>query len=141
MRPEILFPLFAPIASLKGVGPRIAPLLEKLAGPIVRDLLFLTPQGLIVRTPSKAAQAIDGAVETFEVEVDRHLPSGKIGAPYKIRVRDETGFIHIVYFKGIGSHLAKNFPVGAKLIISGRVERYGAEVQIPHPAYVLPVAP
>ena len=31
MRPEILFPLYAPIASLKGVGPRVAPLLEKLA--------------------------------------------------------------------------------------------------------------
>ena len=33
MRPlEILFPLYAPITSLKGVGPRVAPLLEKLAG-------------------------------------------------------------------------------------------------------------
>ncbi len=33
MRPEILFPLFAPVTSLKGVGPRVAPLLEKLALP------------------------------------------------------------------------------------------------------------
>jgi hypothetical protein len=32
MRPEILFPLFAPITSLKGVGPRIAPALERIAG-------------------------------------------------------------------------------------------------------------
>ena len=32
MRPEILFPLFAPSASLKGVGPKLAPLLERLAG-------------------------------------------------------------------------------------------------------------
>ena len=38
MRPEILFPLFAPIDTLKGVGPRVAPLLAKLAGPIVRDV-------------------------------------------------------------------------------------------------------
>ena len=29
MRPEILFPLFAPITSLKGVGSRVAPLLER----------------------------------------------------------------------------------------------------------------
>ena len=41
MRPEILFPLFAPASSLKGVGPKIAPLVEKLAGPHVRDVLFL----------------------------------------------------------------------------------------------------
>jgi ATP-dependent DNA helicase RecG len=139
MRPEILFPLFAPITGLKGVGSRFAPLLEKLAGPIVRDVIFLKPQGVLVRTRSKAAQAIDGAVETFEVEVDKHFAPGKMGAPYKIRVRDETGFIHLTYFKGIGRHLAKNFPVGARLVVSGRVERYGAEVQIPHPAYVLPV--
>ena len=139
MRPEILFPLFAPITSLKGVGARIAPLLERVAGPIVRDLLFLKPQGLMVRTRANAAQATDGAVETFEVEVDRHFASGKIGAPYKIRVRDDTGFLHLVYFKGIGPHLARLYPPGAKLVVSGRVERYGAEVQIAHPAYVLPV--
>lgn len=139
MRPEILFPLFAPITSLKGVGARIAPLLERVAGPIVRDVLFLKPQSVIVRTRTTAANAADGATETFEVEVDRHIASPKIGAPYKIRVRDETGFIHLVYFKGVGPHLAKNFPVGARLVVSGRVERFGAEVQIPHPAYVLPI--
>ena len=42
MRPEILFPLFAPITSLKGVGPRVAPLLERVAGPLVRDVLFVS---------------------------------------------------------------------------------------------------
>jgi ATP-dependent DNA helicase RecG len=49
MRPEILFPLFAPIASLKGVGPKIEPLVEKLAGPLVRDLAFLAPASLVHR--------------------------------------------------------------------------------------------
>ena len=49
MRPEILFPLFAPITSLKGVGPRVAPLLAHVAGPRVRDALFLSPQSLIRR--------------------------------------------------------------------------------------------
>ncbi|MFN3353655.1 MAG: hypothetical protein ACK4Z5_08610, partial [Brevundimonas sp.] len=37
MRPEILFPLFAEVATLKGVGPRIEPLVRKIAGPLVRD--------------------------------------------------------------------------------------------------------
>ena len=41
MRPEILFPLFAEATSLKGVGPRVAPLVNKVAGPLVRDLAFL----------------------------------------------------------------------------------------------------
>jgi ATP-dependent DNA helicase RecG len=60
MRPEILFPLFAPISALKGVGPRVAPLLEKVAGPLVRDVLFLTPQNLVRRQLTTAADAHGG---------------------------------------------------------------------------------
>ena len=43
MRPEILFPLFAPVRTLKGVGPKLAPLVEKLAGPLVRDVAVPAP--------------------------------------------------------------------------------------------------
>ncbi|MFM2045317.1 MAG: hypothetical protein RLY86_3893, partial [Pseudomonadota bacterium] len=32
MRPEILFPLFAPIGTLPGLGPRLGKLAERLAG-------------------------------------------------------------------------------------------------------------
>ena len=70
MRPEILFPLFAPITSLKGVGPRVAPLLERLAGPIVRDVAFLKPHSLIRRSPASLSQALGGEVMTFEVTVE-----------------------------------------------------------------------
>src|SRR5437867_3307673 len=62
MRPEILFPLFSPVTSLKGVGQKIAPLVEKVAGPTVRDLIFLSPQSFIRRTPAKAARAIEDEV-------------------------------------------------------------------------------
>ena len=37
MRPEILFPLFAPATSLPGIGPRLAKAVEKAAGPIDDD--------------------------------------------------------------------------------------------------------
>jgi ATP-dependent DNA helicase RecG len=139
MRPEILFPLFAPVTTLKGVGARLAPLVERLAGPIVRDVLFLKPQGIVVRERATMAEAIDGAIQTFEVEVLQHLAPVRHGAPWKIRVRDETGFLHLIYFKVFGNSLEKLAPTGARLIVSGKVERYGSEVQIPHPAYVLPV--
>ena len=75
MRPEILFPLFAPITSLKGVGPRVAPLLERLAGPIVRDVAFLRPHSLVRRTPASLSAATDGQVMTFEVTIDSHQPA------------------------------------------------------------------
>ena len=50
MRPQSLFPLFADLTTLKGVGPRLAALMEKVAGPRVKDLVFTAPTGLVDRT-------------------------------------------------------------------------------------------
>src|SRR5438034_8823121 len=123
MRPEILFPLFAPVTALKGVGPRVAPLLERVAGPSVRDLLFLGPQGLVRRTRTKAAQAEEGLIQTLEVEIHSHIRPGRPNLPWKIRVMDDTGFITLVFFKGHGPHLERQHPAHARRVISGRVER------------------
>ena len=43
------FPLFSPVDSLPGIGPRFAGLLEQLAGPHVVDLCWHLPSGLIDR--------------------------------------------------------------------------------------------
>lgn len=139
MRPEMLFPLYAPSASLKGVGPKTAPLIERVAGPLVRDVLFLSPQGLIPRLPTTCAEAVEGAVQTFTVRIDAHLPAQRSGHPYRIRAADETGFLFLSWFKGGGPHLAASHPLGAARVVSGRVERVGVELSIAHPDYLLPV--
>jgi len=48
LRPSVLDPLFAPASALPGVGPKIAPLLDRLLGETGRparviDLLFHLP--------------------------------------------------------------------------------------------------
>ena len=138
MRPEILFPLFAPTASLKGVGERVAPLLEKVAGAIVRDVAFLPPSGLVRRTPTTVDQVREGEVQTLIVTVDQHQKPGRRDLPWKIRCFDGTGFLTLIWFKGHGDHLVRNNPAGAKRAVSGKVERYGSEIQMVHPDYVLP---
>jgi ATP-dependent DNA helicase RecG len=139
MRPDVLFPLFAPIGSLKGVGPRVDPLLERIAGPRVRDVLFLAPQGLIHRTPATAATALDGAVQILDLTIESHQPPARPGQPWKIRAFDETGFVHLVFFKGYGPHLAERHPVGARRVVSGKVEHsgYGNATQIAHPDHLV----
>jgi ATP-dependent DNA helicase RecG len=137
MRPQILFPLFAPVSSLKGVGPKILPLIEKLAGPLARDLVFLAPQGVIVRTPADTASARDGEVQTFTVRIEAHLPPHRPPAPYRIRAFDGSGFLYLTFFKGGGSHLLRQHPVGSDRIVSGKAERRGAELQIAHPDYMV----
>jgi len=139
MRPEILFPLFAPVESLKGAGPKIAPLLHKLAGPLVRDIILTAPSSLIVRERATAATAVEGRHQTFDVVIHQHQKPGKIGAPYKIIAGDETGFVHLIYFKVFGDHLERKLKVGSRWTVSGRVERYRTtEVQIPHPDWLVP---
>ncbi|MBC6980875.1 ATP-dependent DNA helicase RecG [Caulobacter sp. 17J80-11] len=138
MRPEILFPLFAPIGTLKGVGAKVAPLVERLAGPIVRDLLFVPPHNLIVRERTTVAQARDGEVQTFEVTIDQHQKPRKIGVPYKVRAFDGTGFLHLTWFRTYGDTVERALPIGTQRVVSGKVERFGAEVQLAHPDYMLP---
>ena len=139
MRPEILFPLFAPATSLKGVGPKVAPLVEKLAGPLVRDLIFLSPQNLVRRPLVTAAHASEGMVATLHVVIDAHLAPAKIGQPYRIRAFDGTGFLTLAWFKVHGDHLARQHPVGVKRAVSGKLEHFGAELQMAHPDYLLPI--
>jgi ATP-dependent DNA helicase RecG len=137
MRPEILFPLFAPITSLKGVGPRVAPLLERLAGPVVRDVAFLKPHSLVRRTSAQLAAAIDGQVMTFEVTIDSHQPGRAKAQPLRMRVSDPTGIITLVFFGRFGDQIEQRHPVGARRIISGKVEddKYGR--QMVHPDYMV----
>ena len=136
MRPQILFPLFAEVSTLKGVGPRVLPLVQKVAGPLVRDLLFLSPSGVIVRRPAEAASAIDGEVGVFTVTIDRLFTPSRPGAPLKVRASDPTGFVHLVWFGGSPQHIDRLLPRGETRLVSGKVERFNGEVQIVHPDIV-----
>ena len=140
MRPQILFPLFAPISSLKGVGPKIAPLVERVAGPLVRDLMFLAPASLVHRRMTSVAEAVEGEVQTFLVSVDGHFPPPRSNLPYRIRTFDGSGFLTLAWFKVHGDHLAQQNPVGAQCVVSGRVERFNGELQIAHPDYLMAAA-
>ncbi|KAK0341987.1 hypothetical protein LTR94_024123 [Friedmanniomyces endolithicus] len=133
MRPQILFPLFAEASSLKGVGPRVLPLIQKVAGPLVRDIAFLSPTGLTLRHPMQAMTAQDGAIGIFTVTIERVTPPGRPGAPTRARASDGTGAIHLVWFGGSAQHIDRLLPRGETRIVSGKVERYNGEVQIIHP--------
>ncbi|HEY5289386.1 MAG TPA: ATP-dependent DNA helicase RecG [Caulobacteraceae bacterium] len=140
MRPPALFPLFAPMASLKGVGPRVAPLLERAAGPLVRDLLFLAPHTLVFRRASTVSDAREGEVQTLRLTIAAHERPIRPSAPWKIRAFDDTGFITLAFFKGHGPHLERAHPPGAVRMVSGKMEtdRYAGAPQIVHPDYILP---
>jgi ATP-dependent DNA helicase RecG len=138
MRPEILFPLYAPISTLKGVGSRVAPLLEKLAGPIVRDVLFLRPHSVVRRTPATVATAVEGEVQTFVVQLDAWKAPQSPQQPWRLETYDGSGVLTLVFFGAYARQLQEKHPVGAARVVSGKVERFGLRLQIAHPDYLLP---
>jgi ATP-dependent DNA helicase RecG len=138
VRPEILFPLFAPATSLPGVGPRFAALIERVAGGAVIDLLWHLPTGIIDRRfRPKVAEAPAGVIATLTVVVDAHLPPHNPRQPYRVRCRDETGFLHLVFFHVRGDYLKKLLPVAATRVVSGRVEHFNNQIQISHPDHIV----
>jgi ATP-dependent DNA helicase RecG len=140
MRPEILFPLFGPIASLKGVGERVAPLLERVAaGSRVRDLVLLPPQGVVHRRRAFVRDLIEGEVQTLTVTIEAHARPSRPGLPWRIRAYDDTGGLILTYFKTFGPQLQERHPVGSVRVVSGKVERDRlGTMQIVHPDYVVP---
>ncbi len=138
MRPEILFPLFKPVTALKGVGPRLGKLIEKLAGGRLVDLCWHLPTGLIDRRfrPS-VADAPDGAVVTLTVTVDEHHVPSNRRLPYKVLCSDESGTVSLVFFNAKEDYLHQILPIGATRVVSGRVGHYGPEIQMPHPDHIV----
>ncbi len=137
MRPEVLFPLFAEIRTLSGVGPRIGAAIERLAGPKVVDLLWHLPTAVIDRRFSPPiANAPDKAVVTIAVEIDRHVPAPNRRIPYRVFCHDGTGALDLVFFNAKPNYLETALPVGEKRVVSGRVERYRDRLQMTHPDHI-----
>jgi len=136
-RPEILFPLFKPVVSLSGVGPKLGALMAKIAGERIVDLCWHLPAGLIDRRfAPKVAEAPEGTIATLTVRVDAHAPAPTRRLPYKVRCSDETGFITLTFFNARPDYLKAQLPEGETRVVSGRVERYGDERQMSHPDWI-----
>ncbi|WP_298727817.1 ATP-dependent DNA helicase RecG [uncultured Ferrovibrio sp.] len=134
MRPESLFPAFVPITSLKGCGPRLAPLIEKLAGGRVLDLWWHLPSGLIDRRyrPS-IAEAEPGRIATITLTIERHLPPRTSRLPYKIIGHDGSGRLTLVFFNGREDFLKRSLPEGEQRVVSGMIELFDGQPQMTHP--------
>ncbi|HEY2246961.1 MAG TPA: DEAD/DEAH box helicase, partial [Bradyrhizobium sp.] len=144
MRPALLNPLFAPVTSLPGVGPKQDKLLRYLLGrdetPRLVDLLMHLPSQVIDRRARpKIRDAAVATMVTLEVTVDRHRPPPPRNrrAPYLVHASDETGDVVLTYFRAQPGYVEKLLPVGAKRFVSGTLQMYDGIPQIVHPDRVV----
>jgi ATP-dependent DNA helicase RecG len=144
MRPALLNPLFAPVTSLPGVGPKQDKLFRYLLGrdetPRLIDLLLHLPSSVIDRRARpKIRDAVPGTVVTLEVTVDRHrpTPARNSRAPHLVYAGDDTGDVVLTYFRAQPGYVEKLLPVGAKRYVSGTLQIYDGVPQIVHPDRVV----
>ena len=137
MRPQILFPLFADVTTLPGLGPRLGKLVQGAIGPHVVDMLWHLPSGIVDRsyTP-RIAEAEPGRIATLTVRIEGHIPSPTPRRPYRVICRDASGDIDLVFFHARGDFLVKQLPVGETRVVSGRVEFFQDRAQMAHPDYI-----
>jgi ATP-dependent DNA helicase RecG len=144
MRPLLLNPLFAPVTSLSGVGPKQDKLFRYLLGrsetPRLVDLLLHLPASVIDRRARpKIRDAVPGTVVTLEVTVDRHRPTPARNhrAPHLVYASDDTGDVVLTYFRAQPGYVEKLLPVGSKRYVSGTLQMFDGVPQIVHPDRVV----
>jgi ATP-dependent DNA helicase RecG len=144
MRPALLNPLFAPVTSLSGVGPKQDKLFRYLLGrdeaPRLIDLLLHLPASVVDRRARpKIRDAIPGTVVTLEVTVERHRPTpARISrAPHLVYASDDTGDVVLTYFRAKPGYVEKLLPVGSKRYVSGTLQMFDGVPQIVHPDRVV----
>lgn len=149
MRPALLDPLFSPLDTLPGIGPKTGELYARLLGREtvedcrVVDLLFHIPHSLIDRRRQPGiAHAPNGAIVTITGRVDRHqpAPSGRSNVPYRVFLHDETGELALTFFRVRGNWLEKALPIDETVIVSGKVDWFNRRASMVHPDYMVRAA-
>ena len=135
MRPDILNPLFAEITALKGVGAALAKPLERLGLARVVDVAFHLPTGYVDRVPRDALDEADvGRTIAITLTPRDYRSTGSVRGPTRVNAYDAKGnHVGLVYFGGSSGYVKKLLPIGEAKRVSGRLDRYGQELQIVHP--------
>lgn len=137
-RPEILFPLFADLETLDGIGPKTARSMAVIGVERPRDALFTLPVSGTDRSRRDSLRGLVPPVTaTVEVEVLSHFPPRSRGRPYRVHVRDAEDEFQLVFFRGHGDYLQKHLPTGQRRVVSGKLEFFDGLAQMVHPDHIL----
>ncbi|MDD5634031.1 MAG: ATP-dependent DNA helicase RecG, partial [Candidatus Omnitrophica bacterium] len=125
----------SPIRYIKGVGPQMSLLFEKIAVETISDLLYYLPRRYEDRTtireikdviPGESQGVIGNVLKT-------HIFTARTGTSiYEIEIGDETKNLHAVWYNL--PFMSKVFSKGQKVVLYGRCE-YQRRLEMIHPVY------
>jgi ATP-dependent DNA helicase RecG len=141
MRPEILFPLYASIDHLQGVGTEITKTLKRLDMKRVVDMIWHLPTGLSY-FPLKQTlkECKPGSSVALVVKVTAYeVPLRNQRQPFKIICELENGDVLVItFFKAYVNTIEKRLPIGQKRLVCGTLDRYLGLWQMAHPERIAP---
>ena len=130
-----------PVRYVKGVGPKIAALLNQKGLNTIEDLFYFLPNRY---EDKRTIKNIDEIVEGEAVLVVAKVVSSRpVFYPrarrraFEANVQDHTGSLTLRWFHVVLPYLRELFVKDNILLLSGRVTRFGKNLQIVHPEAVL----
>lgn len=125
-----------PVAVIPGVGPKRAQDLARLGVEQVGDLLTLWPRRHEDRThvmPVALCRFGESATIVADVVDVRTRPMAGRGPVATVTVSDGTASLDVVFFHA--QYLARQFRVGQRLLLTGKVDRRGHRLTMAHPEW------
>ena len=135
----------ADVTYIKGVGPKIAYLLNKLGIYTANDLLYYFPRKHIdysTRTRIKdLKEGMDTTIFGIIKSVEAFTTKNNLGV-VKVRISDSTGSINLNFFaskssKYVLERMKKQFPKGSGIMVSGtgKFNSYDGMMTLDKPTY------
>ncbi|SET73989.1 ATP-dependent DNA helicase RecG [Paracoccus homiensis] len=139
-RPPALFPLFAGIDTLPGIGPKGQAALAQMGIERPRDMVLTLPSGGITRRSiARVGDARAPEIVTLAVTVERHTQPSARGRPMRVQCSDDHGGdLTLVFFHPRKDWIERQLPLGQRRIVSGKLELFDGMAQIVHPDHILP---
>lgn len=125
------------VQSLKGIGTKIASLMNKMNIYTIEDLIMHFPRLYEDRRMVKTIdRLVDGETvsvigEVSLIDRDRYTVSGKHIT--RIIIKNETEYAAAVWFNQ--KFIKKNFKIGEKYLFYGKINKIYGEIQITSPEY------
>ena len=129
--------LSLPINVTKGIGPKMALLLEKKGLKTVEDLLYFIPRRYEDRRViKKILSVIIGKKETIIGEVIcSQIKSYGRKKIFEVTITDNQGIITAKWFQGNQSYLKTTFTKGKRVIMTGEVSANLSGIAMLHPDF------
>ena len=137
MRPAYLDLLLSPINKLKGVGPKLEYIINKLGINLNVHFLWHFPYKIIEKKYyENIHEAPINNLVTLKIKVVKHYPSKFRRQPYRVNCIANDTPIDIIYFNARHPMVRSVLPLQSIKMVSGKLEFFRNKFQITHPTNI-----